>query len=757
MRCFYYIWIVLAGLGLWACQDDWDEPGGAPGDRCEGMVSFSLSPAAGEVVVTRADAPQYDEKEAVENVYLLVFDQAANKIYTAYQELVENNTMVSLYLTREAFSVYAVCNLPDTALLTGVTNVSELNDTALEIGKPHEAYPGSFVMAGWVEVRQQADDLLKSSYDIPLTRLAAELRFAIQKHLPEGDQFEISAVYLHAIPKGSKLLEQPYPAGEDDTLAVATGDYVYDTDPARRANRYFRTPAPDEKPDSLWLDFSVNAKTGATEAACFQFENRQGGLVERKLSDGTIDKEDKGSYWKPIAGLQDDDYLLYRQIYKGGFGRKLFPYASYLTIHGIYRTKYGTPFKVVYDVYLGSDNYKDFNVRRNHSYLYEISIRSKDMLDTRVHTTDMGNIEIEGNFNNGKILDAHCNVMQALMYASGSWTVRVEDPDRTPWLELSRSKAYLPRMVGDADNGDRASYRLSGPAGLSYFYIHTDEYVPEIERPGGNNSLPDPQDGLPPNIRTGKIICETSSGGRKEIEIRQYAAQMVVLHIKYDVHTMKEIRDTFYVERVLEEKNLTWGFDHYWSFITDDLIASGQWDGLSNTRKLYQVALDGDKWGVDPAYPDGRIPSDIALGYTLSKNRDRNGNGVIDYNEIMWYLPAVNELQALCEAVNSPLDDDDLEWIAPDDKNTVWLDEEQTVYHSSTPSVADPSGITPGRSYYMNFKKLKRGIGLRTRKCNVICCRRKNAWKGPDSGVVDGDVIIDPDWSEEEEEIMPKN
>ena len=722
----------------------------ANGEMREGVVSFSLAPSAGDVVVTRANTPADADKEAIENVYLLVFNQNGDKIHTAYQELVENNTSVSLYLNKEAFSVYAACNLPDTAIMTKVTNLASLNSVSLEIDKPHEAYPGSFAMIGKVDVRTNQGDLLKNSYDIWLTRLAAKVVISITKEIPKGEQFEISAVYMHAIPKGSKLLEQPYQAAADDTLSIAENDYVYNTDDTKRKARYFLTS--EEKLDSLWLDCTVK-ENGATEISFYQFENRQGGLEEKKTADGKPDKDDPNSHWKAIAALSDDDYLKYRQIYKGHYGRNEFPYSSYVTIHGIYKTKAGTPYKVVYDVYLGNDNYKDFNVRRNHSYFYEVTVKSRDRLDTRVHSTDMGSIEIEGNFNNGKILDAHCNVMQALMYASGSWTVRVEDPDKTPWLELSRTKAYVPRLVGDPDNGNQATYRLSGPAGLSYFYIHTDEYVPEIDEPVNNNSGPVYPSGESPNVRTGKIICETSSGGRKEIEIKQYAAQMVVLHIKYDVHSMKEIRDTFFVERVLEEKNLSWGFYHYWSFITDDRIAAGQWDGLANTRLLYQVGLFGDKWGVESAYPDGRIPSDIALGYTLEKNRDRNGNGKIDYNEIVWYLPAVNELQALCESVYN---NDKNKWIADGDKNTVWLDEEMTIYHSSTPSVADPAGVTTGRSYYMNFKKQKRGIGLRTRKCNVICCRRKNAWKGPEGGDIGGDITIDPDWDEDEEVIMPK-
>ena len=194
-----------------------------------------------------------------------------------------------------------------------------------------------------------------------------------------------------------------------------------------------------------------------------------------------------------------------------------------------------------------------------------------------------------------------------------------------------------------------------------------------------------------------------------------------------------------------------WGFYHYWSFITDDLIASGQWDGLSNTRKLYDVAVNGDKWGVESAYEkntdgiwvggkDKEQLNGMALGYILEKNRDRNGNGEIDYNEIMWYMPAAKELQALSEAL---------------DENHVVFSGSDDYFHSSTPSAADPAGVTPGFSYYVRMTDGKKGVGRRDRDYNVIACRRKNAWKGPQTGEVGGSVN-DAGEMEDEEVIMPK-
>lgn len=119
----------------------------------------------------------------------------------------------------------------------------------------------------------------------------------------------------------------------------------------------------------------------------------------------------------------------------------------------------------------------------------------------------------------------------------------------------------------------------------------------------------------------------------------------------------------------------------------------------------------------------------------------------------MWYLPAVNELNALCTSIHNKSETD---WVDTDDRGFIWLDEENTVYHSSTPSVADPAGITPGRNYFVDFLAEKQGICLRTRFCNVICMRRKGAWRGADNGVTGGNIHIDTGWGDDDEVVVPK-
>lgn len=757
MKLNYFILILLILICSSSCQDDVEVCSDNENFFSEGIVTFSIEPSSSPVVQTRSGNDVAQTQEPIENVAILVFYNSTGELSEyVYQATSGQNTNVSVYMdgTKGALQVFAVCNLPKEK----TENITTLNDMYAAtnlLKKADDVYQGSYIMTGGILI-EPIDNKIEKSYEILVKRIVAffdlQIRFAPDNI---GDRFEVSNVYLHRIPKGSFLMEKSHFLSDGmslDSLNVCTGDYMYDTAAGTREGRYFSDP--------MRLDIELVGTTGEgtgiapdryQHTSFYLYENRQGGV------------QDIPENWPDLNGLYLSNmskYKHYQQIYKKGFadnldknsldgytteskGDKGFPYASYVTIHGIYQTAAGRPFDVSYTVYLGSDNYKDFNVRRNYFYQYMITIRAKDHLDTRVWFEDIGGLVVYSNTE--EPLDSHCNVVQALMYAPQDWTVRVENPDITPWLEVSTSQIYKPNLHGSEATGNEAGFRLNGKAGLQYFYIHTDDYIPQIKDPKENNMVPN---------REGYIVCESGRSEPVRIKVTQLPARLVRLHIDYDIHLAKPIDEDFFVENKLEQKYMPYGFLHYWSFITDDLIAAGQWDGLANTRRLYQVATEGDKWGVEPAYPDG-IPYDHALGYVLSKNRDRNGNGKIDPDEIMWYWAAANELQALVGHVYGGSDYYPSE-CAQTLKGLGFEEILSGNYHSSSPSVADPAGITPGSSYYVNMGNGKKWIGQRDRRYNVIAARRAGAWKGPDSGNAGGNVDEDGDDLEDEEVIMPK-
>lgn len=716
--------MLTACLILSACKDD---TMGESGTFKEGTVTLQFAVQGSQEVETRAN-DESDGDSRLDNALVFAFDENGNCVAKQWTYL-DGGTTMSMYLPSSTNTLCAVCNLLDPeTVMNKVSTRADLNAQAVTISEADGAYKGKYVMSGELTT-------LSGDYTIALTRLAAQFNVTV-KFAPSvaSDEFMLSEISLHNIPRGSWLFDQ----GSENTLiqgqegtdfATANGgqkgDYVYNESAAVMQTRFFEEEILDWE-DKVYAEGETKEQNekSAVEAAFSMFENRRGTMATTN--------EGKNINWPDLSG--EENMKEYAQLFKKQLAQNAgFTYATYMAIKGVYRMAGGTDYETTYYVYLGNDNYSDYNVNRNTRYNLTVTIRTVEQADTRVEPVTLGDMKVY--YNESEVLDTHFNAVQTLLYSPGKWEMWVENPDENPWLELSMEKEYIPRSLGASTN-DWAGTRLIGTAGMDYIYVHTDEYVPVIASPQQNTA----------SVRQARIgyRWQNENGTFSETKyftVTQYPAQMVVLHMKYDVHTMKEVRDTFYVERVLEKKNLKWGFEHYWSFVTDDLIASGMWDGLSNTRKLYDVALNGDKWGVEPAYPDGVIPSDVALSNVIEKNRDRNGNGMIDYNEIVWYMPAVYELQALQEALAA---------------QNVTFEGGDDFFFSSTPSSADPAGITTGFVWYVKMQNGKSALAQRDRQYNVIALRRKNAWKGPDTAGGNGSVDKNDEWNDEEV-IMPKN
>lgn len=717
-----------------SCSDDLSM------DRDKGMTEdrYRIELARSSTIVnTRAADAQ---EESIENVAVFVFSDDGSKNNGFVQHSSADIRYIDIYLTSSDHSVYVVCNHPfPEALVDEITTLDGLLSRPLTISSADGAHPGHYVMSGHTTVSA----VMGGNGKVPVYRLASHMTFDVtvdtrEEYGGDGGIFKLTNVYMCNIPRGSFLFDRQ--EGKEDVKEGCTLDYTFDAGSAdaMRGNYFERFRlAPDETENSFSVSFDM-------------FENRRGFI------------EDIPESWPELNGLQGHpNYHDYKQLYKRTRAKDYpghimlipmksdtpneeldmlpevkegqFYNASYLRIDGVYQFADGiTTLKTSYHIYLGEDNYKDFNVKRNYFYRHKITIRSYDLYDHRVSGEIIDGLTVYADLEE---LDAHCNVVKALMYSPDEWTVSVKNPDLTPWLEVSHSSIYKPRLAGKEPTGDEAAFSISGKAGLSYFYVHTDDYIPDIDQPYQNLHL---------KPRKGVIVCR-SQNMIKEYEVEQLPAEIVILHIDYDVHTMKEVCDTFFIERKLEQKYMPWGFHHYWCYTTDDLIASGLWDGLSNTRKLYDIGLNGETSKLTntvfpPAYPDG-LPYDHPIGYVVSKNRDRNGNGRIDYNEILWYWPAQKELVQIYETKSDAL---------------LHFEGWEETFHSSTPGSSDKYGVTPGLSVRVKMSDGKWAHVQRDRRYNVIACRRKNAWKGPDNGNAGGGIILDPDWDEEDEVILPK-
>ena len=848
--------LLLACTALAACQDDLGLQ--QPGTPAEGVVDIYLSGAAMPGIVTRADGGESVDYR-VDNVILFAFDANGNLVNHPVQQSVtpDNSTQhrykFRSYLPDSRAVLYAVCNHDDPATLiervqhpdatTATTAEAALKQEQLQIAAVEDAFKGVYVMEGSLPKAKEGTPIV-----IPVTRVVSRHHFVISFQpdnwgdVQNRDQFKLSSVQLVNIPTRTWLLAdaaspQPYNFGAENDLAAGrytnwTGDAVYiapdAADKEALAEAYYigkDIPLTEEDKTGI---VEVDAQKGSSaegfdtyDVTFHLFENRRGALTA-----------DQAHAALDITGYPADEQARIRQMFKRDLANHTgeyknyaddpgHPYASCLVIEGMYEDNAngGLNSEVRYYIYLGHDNYGDFNVQRNHDYTYHVTIRACDEIDTRVSAEEVGDIKLTVS-KSQQAFDAHFNVREALVNSTRPWKAYVKDPDRTPWLELSKSSVYRRQALGEASDPACARFTLTGNAGLEYIYIHTDEYVPEAELNGKNQYGHDEYDiagtnQTPP--RTGQIvyIYQKPDGewqSEKDAEekgqvftVVQYPAQLVKVDEPYgwDVSgaTTRTYPRYFFVERITEEKYKSWGFLQYWSMELDYLISQGVYDGLECTRRAYVSAYWGDnksqsleaRQAFDPLpegfeyastegyenaayWPDADegqddfqpettgaaaianlIPNSTALGYALRKNRDRDGNQRVDYNEILWYLPARKQLEAIQKAMQelkgpNTGTDADSDGI-PDETAPLSLDGN---YWSSTPSVSDKYGITPGRAYYYDMSGGKSAIGLRNQSLNVIVCRDLNGWTGPETGNGQGGVNVDTDWDEDEEHNTPR-
>lgn len=735
---FCYIGIILLTT---ACNDD--ETGMRVPDL-PGVV-IRLEPSGMTAVETRS-APDYmgEPDGKVEHVTVYAFDaETGSLLLPPYEQELDypDNEIRMLLPSDKTIDLHAVCNLQEEIT---IDSRSDLETALLEVEKPDEVFKGKFVMHGHKPDVTITDR--NNAVTIPVDRVGSRIKFDIQ-FLPDisDDEFFLTQIKAFNLPRKSYLVLRNK---EGDVFQPNVGDAVHvagaaelnkeDSLQLRQAN-YF---------DDILLPFETEDGHYKTEFC--QFENRRGGL-------------DNSKDWFDRIPDSNPEKELLKQIFKREYGDRMFPFASYVVIKGTYETAGDGGGRVTkeasYRIYLGESNDKDFNICRNMGYHYTVTIRACDKVDTRVDEIDLTRPSITPMFDTP--LDAHCNSVPCLMYSSGDWELYVENPELTPWLEISFSENYCPQVAGRPLTDKCATTRLTGTGRkLGYFYIHTDEYVPHLDRSGAQNDHYEVSQAL----REGTIVLHKKAANgapaeEERIVITQRPAQIVTLErSEGDYHR-------FYVECLLEKKNLPWGFENC---IDPPLMMQtnlGWWDGLANTRNLYQAALDPEEWlaaGQVPYYnrdckdwktdPTVQVPQNVALGYAMTKNRDRDGNGRVDYDEIMWYIPSTDEMYAVVKAIND---------------GYLWFENIGDKFWTSQ-AFGGGSTALGGRSYYIrtneiyqydNSDFLRRAwysFAMRDRRYNVLCCRMaEEAWPGGPDGSVGGNIDVDEKWKEEEE-IMPK-
>ncbi len=589
------------------------------------------------------------------------------------QEIVYDYSAITLAdLKKEAYNVKGV-NIPE----TGFPMIGSLGDYVSEDGdRTMQGETQIFILKPQGEptplptVNGQARDLLT----IPMKAMFAKMNFSIivtpdqtiEDKLPP--QFQITGYEVYNVPKEVDFLATTNPNSAEVWGDPCEGDLIGVNDVAVGAGT---------------IDFSFY-------------------VPERYLTPA-IKSEEYEYPFKKNGTIRDEDKK-YMQRYKPELveGQN----ATYVRISGVYLDHQNKQFQVSYDIYLGKDNYSNFDIERNSEYNNYITIRgistSADQtdndqtisIDHRVNITRLKPITI--NLRRETLLDSHFEVRplrirktKGAISVPENVTVKVSYPqsyqgDKWVGIELANS----------AISGDHLS---SGKR--KYF---TTDLIANVQQTIGEVPITDAQQTVwiyvdectevGDEVRSAIVSITYSDGNGNTVKEDFILNQRKLFPVtfedasgvehKYGIEYYEEYLHNYDAEDSFDQtdfEGMKWGLeDVQLSHIHDSFICNeNNTDWVNHIGKnpikydFYIGKHDDDNESSDTHTKDGGTlhnfagqeftkeiaensnsgikyhtmegSAQSAVGYCYNRNK-RNDNGTVD---VQWFLPSADELEEI--------------------------------------------------------------------------------------------------------------
>lgn len=537
-----------------------------------------------------------------------------------------------------------------------------------------------------------ADEYLTIHSSVTSVALGGKIHFRraisqIRLNLSYSDkilEFEPISIQVSNVPMLSWLAER----GDSDPQAINAGDHLT----AHLGNGASFTGNFHKSPVIYPSQLSKQGNTYSFD--WYQMENRRSGSCD---SYAMRELEDKDAASNANSGI----YTALNRYASGAQAAAANQAATYLTfnVRMVMRDNGtmpdGTPAAsrtvvAKYTVHLGycegaseADKAKDFNCRRNHKYTYNIRINDIDKIEVEARREDQ-------QYENGAegvvsviskemmVADAHFSVFNVQLtdeeLAGFSWAVRayysasqyheISDENYTSfnpmyynWIEFRPTSDgntiadYRPRSGGYADG---YTYTIDQMAKLTeksksgWYTVFINEYIYENDGTGISTPSWKSYVNLPDRMVWLKVQEERSADGESVIFGSKYAIRQHSIQTYYGVGS-NDPTSAMGIEHLNELE----GLDMTYSYASDNNNSDSRYltwkaatDGSTNTawsRYLsnYPQTVKGATMGV-PMYQEKVDGTETY--YTsracLNRNRDLNGNGVIDREEMRWFLPS---------------------------------------------------------------------------------------------------------------------
>ncbi len=333
---------ITVSLFICGCTDDGlvsESP--LPEENSAAVVSLNIKQQTSDLVRTRAV-----DENVISNLYILAYN--GNGSLIGYKSLSSYTQGQSIQMDANSgtnCTIYAIANLGSTPVLNAQTANTESALKALICG-PITALDGvtadnKLVMSGSIPVielfSKGSANYVNELGTLSISRLVAKNTFTVTA-IPG---INITGYSIKNLPKYEYLVARPN-ANESSADDIAVGN------DAQVSERF---------------DVPTTPVTSISNLSFYMCENRRGGRVAVNGSTGTSsDQKEKGLYAPNNA--------TYLEIYATGTLNSNNINARFTS--------------ATYRIYLGADNSQNYNVKRNGSYNYIVSINSATDIDTRV-------------------------------------------------------------------------------------------------------------------------------------------------------------------------------------------------------------------------------------------------------------------------------------------------------------------------------------------------------------------------------------
>lgn len=593
------------------------------------MVYFNLKPTdVDEITVTRATAT--DIEKVIYSVYALAFDNYGNcffkkNIYDGFETSTPYNTSQALGIPKQTGEGYDKCTI---WVIANVHNwagaeVSYNFDNVETLDDLMNTYGMRLLQQGSVESRSclpmtgYANDVnmteatsIGSPIELNMERILARISFKVNV-VNSNLEFYFNNWTVENMPRYTNVIPQ-----ENDITKPSSGQF----------NQYY----PSNDTEKNLVTVNVNKLyDGATTNnisetfGYYMYENRKGNRGSANWNNLTGDAGD----YSGLKGKTDETGKnpKYKTLYAP-------ENASFIILTGLIRDKQTLNVSsFTYKIALGANNYNDYNIRRNHDYVYNININgitfddiTVDAFDSRVHKAYALNI----NTPYCDKIDAHFDKRYIDITASkGTLNLQFYDETGTTpieangWIVMSDENTY---NIGiDQYESTSKTYQLDENINSKRIYVYTDENLNSTSRsvvlkvthtpdPGSSTIVKDPVSRTYTFTQAGIIDI-----GRMYVE-------------SYEEYAM-DIDPQDGIDPIL---GLQWGWHG------TEINVYGTDNGYDNTLTIINTS------GNPGDFENGSLYKDYAARYCYNKNK-RNADGTVSPENYKWYLPSIDELNNL--------------------------------------------------------------------------------------------------------------